>query len=68
MGLWLLIQRVGDVGPTAHLCYGYGAVGLPGIGGGWALDVLMLLEGKPGGRGRRRAMFGRVANRSMVLG
>lgn len=45
-----------------------GAYGLPGIGGGWPLEVLMLLEGQTRGRGRRRAIFGRVANRSMVLG
>ena len=38
------------------------------VGGGFALDVLMPLEEQTRNRGRRRAIFGRAANRSMVPG
>jgi hypothetical protein len=36
-------------------------------GGLSALELMIQREGKTLGRGRRRAVFGRVANRSMVL-
>jgi hypothetical protein len=57
-----------NVEPRTAAGLRYGAVGLLEVGGGLALDVLMVREAKPGGRRRRRALFGRVANRSMVPG
>src|ERR1035438_9554203 len=44
----------------------YGAVGLPGIGVGWPLGVLILWVGQTRGLGRRWAVFRGVPNGSMV--
>ena len=46
----------------------HGAVGLPGIGGGWPLDMLILLEGQTRGLGRPAGCFWGAANCSMGIG
>ena len=53
---------------TAFLNLHYGAVGLPGIGGGLALEALMLGQGKRAGCDWVRAVLGRVEDLSMVQG
>jgi hypothetical protein len=47
LGAWFSIVITGHTGFQT-----YGAVGLPGIGAGWALEVLMLRDGQTQGPGQ----------------